>query len=383
MFDVAVVGAGMAGLVCAQRLQRMGYQVVVLEKSRGLGGRVATRRLQDTWADHGLRCLEDQGAFSQILIEKLLEQDVIHRWTDVVHTLNGDILNGETLQESDRHPRYGAATGITAIAKFLATSLEIGRGQRVEAIAPTPEQIWALTLEAEKETKSVFAKSLVLAIPAPQILPLLEPFAARMPELWAAVQSVRFDPCITAIATYPPEYYAQLADLPWKALRFSQPSDLASDLAWIGLESSKHLESRQPVIVAQSSAQFADRHLEATDLPSVGRYLLATVQDFLPWLSHPETLQVHRWRYGLVAQPIADFCLGTSQPLPLVCSGDWCGGDQLESALRSGWTAAEQTAILLQNRGMVGGDRSENSADLTFADLLRAILHPHPPTPSP
>lgn len=51
MFDVAIIGAGMSGLICAQELQQAGYRVVVVEKSRGLGGRVTTRRLQDTCAD--------------------------------------------------------------------------------------------------------------------------------------------------------------------------------------------------------------------------------------------------------------------------------------------------------------------------------------------
>lgn len=49
-FDVAVIGAGMAGLICAQQLQRAGYSVVMLEKSRGVGGRMATRRVSDTRA---------------------------------------------------------------------------------------------------------------------------------------------------------------------------------------------------------------------------------------------------------------------------------------------------------------------------------------------
>ena len=45
MTDIAVIGAGIAGLVCAQQLSQAGYSVVVVEKSRGLGGRLATRRL--------------------------------------------------------------------------------------------------------------------------------------------------------------------------------------------------------------------------------------------------------------------------------------------------------------------------------------------------
>ena len=72
MFDVAIIGAGLAGLTCAQQLHQVGYQVVIIEKSRGVGGRVATRRLQDTRADHGVRYLEPQGKLLQQLIDLLV-----------------------------------------------------------------------------------------------------------------------------------------------------------------------------------------------------------------------------------------------------------------------------------------------------------------------
>ena len=48
IFDVAVIGAGMAGLTCAQALCQSDQNVIVLDKSRGVGGRMATRRLHDT-----------------------------------------------------------------------------------------------------------------------------------------------------------------------------------------------------------------------------------------------------------------------------------------------------------------------------------------------
>ncbi|HAJ60832.1 MAG TPA: FAD-dependent oxidoreductase, partial [Cyanobacteria bacterium UBA8543] len=63
-----------AGLTCAQQLHQAGYSVVVVEKSRGVGGRVATRRLNDTHADHGVRYLEPQGKLLQQLIERLLQR---------------------------------------------------------------------------------------------------------------------------------------------------------------------------------------------------------------------------------------------------------------------------------------------------------------------
>ena len=44
--DVIVIGAGISGLMCATELERNGYSVQVLDKGRGPGGRMSTRRFQ-------------------------------------------------------------------------------------------------------------------------------------------------------------------------------------------------------------------------------------------------------------------------------------------------------------------------------------------------
>src|SRR5678809_1601466 len=50
---IAVIGAGMAGLTCANELARADAKVTVFERSRGLGGRLATRRQGNLAFDHG------------------------------------------------------------------------------------------------------------------------------------------------------------------------------------------------------------------------------------------------------------------------------------------------------------------------------------------
>ncbi|PSB68094.1 hypothetical protein C7B61_02725, partial [filamentous cyanobacterium CCP1] len=142
--DVVVVGAGIAGLICAQRLRQMGHRVIVVEKSRGLGGRLATRRLSSGHADHGVRCLEVQGALTQGLIDRLCKCQILQPWVDRIHTFD---RSGILHLDDSPQPRFTSATGITSVAKFLGTGLEIWHGQRVKGITATAQQTWDLTLE--------------------------------------------------------------------------------------------------------------------------------------------------------------------------------------------------------------------------------------------
>lgn len=54
---VVVVGAGIAGLMAAQSLSNSGHDVVVVDKGRSPGGRLATRRINDATLDHGAQFL--------------------------------------------------------------------------------------------------------------------------------------------------------------------------------------------------------------------------------------------------------------------------------------------------------------------------------------
>ena len=51
--DAIVIGAGISGLAAATELAKAGCRTIVLEKSRGIGGRMATRRVGPAVCDHG------------------------------------------------------------------------------------------------------------------------------------------------------------------------------------------------------------------------------------------------------------------------------------------------------------------------------------------
>ncbi len=344
MFDVAVIGAGMAGLVCAQQLHQTGYKVVVVEKSRGLGGRVATRRLYDTCADHGACYLKPKGELLERFVQILCDRGILHVWTDTYKYSSAQL-------QPVASTCYVAPKGMSAIAKFLSSGLEIYLNQPVEAITLVDANHdlplhWHLTLHTNKDstltTPELTAKAVVIAIPAPQAFTLLQPLA-NIPAFLEQLRSVEFDPCLSVIAGYSEKLH-QRPD--WNAITFVDQCDLR----WIGLDSSKRLPvERSLVFVLQSSADFARRHLEA-ELQPIGQQMLARASEYLRLpLNQPQWMQVHRWRYAFPRSPLGVTYLVAQTPLPLVCCGDWCGGDRIEGAINSGIAAAEQI-----NRQMYG-----------------------------
>lgn len=354
-FDIAVIGAGVAGLTCAQQLHQAGYRVVVVEKSRGLGGRLATRRLQGTHADHGVcylkpkddpaQCPESNPfkAFLTTLLNPSEKSDhpILQPWTDTIHELDAE----GRLKPSDRAPRYASPTGISTIAKVLGTGLNIWLSQRVEAICLIG-QGWELQCEVEGTRSSLTATAIVSAIPAPQAATLLESIP-NATDILAQVRSIRFSACISAIAVYPSR---DLSTISWKGVTSAHDPTIG----WVGLDSSKQNSPSQPVVVVQSTAAFAKSHLETSDLNPIGQTLLNRAAQCLePWLADPETLQVHRWRYAFPINPLAEKFLSANTHAPLLFTGDWCGGNRVESAFLAGLATAKQINSQLQARSLL------------------------------
>lgn len=351
--DVAVIGAGMAGLTCAQLLHQAGYSTIVLEKSRGLGGRVATRRVGEIRADHGARYLEPKGRHLRRLVHVLSVHNIVEPWTDTTY-LYEPAKKALTPATSSWCPFYVAPAGMNAVGKFLGTGLEIWLSRRVLAMTPTDQGTWRLNLEASNGSEAVNAKAVVVAIPAPQALMLFEPIQTEIPgDFIAKLRTVEFEPCLSVIAGYSRDRQRDLAqrEIAWKTVNF--PHD--EQLAWIGWDSSKRSTAEMPVVVAHSSATFAQDYLEVEDLQPAGQMLLDCAGEYLQsWLNTPEWLQVHRWRYAFASRPLSETCLATTTPMPVVCCGDWCGGNQIEGALESGRAAAEEINRQLRHLPMAG-----------------------------
>ncbi|AFY69080.1 amine oxidase [Thalassoporum mexicanum PCC 7367] len=336
MKDAIIIGAGLSGLVCGQQLRNAGLDVAIVEKSAGVGGRMATRRLQGTWVDHGAQYLTVRDDGFGRFIDKLQEKNVVQPWTRIIHKLTPEGLQPPAPDEM--YPRYACPKGMTAIAKFLAAEQQIALSTRVNAVN-YHDRAWHLITDNQEP---IVTKSVVCTVPAPQMLPIFEPVLAAAPSFVKALQSIRFAPCLSLMAGY-----ADSESIPtaWQAIRVIDDPILS----WIAIDSSKHPDqAKQPVFVLQSTAEFARQSLEESNLELAGKPLLQQAGKLLAkWIAEPKWWQVHRWRYAFAEEALGVACLSTAEPLPLVCAGDWCAGQNVEGAYQSGLAAADSLLELI------------------------------------
>jgi hypothetical protein len=311
--DVLVIGAGMAGLTAAARLQRAGCRVLVLDKGRGVGGRLASRRIGGAAFDHGAQFITARTGRFAALVEDCRRAGAVEEW----HFGVGDT--------SDGHVRWRGHPAMTSVAKHLARGIDVVLETRVMALRTSRRQ-WS----AETETGAVFcAGAAVLTPPVPQSLAILKAGAVPVqPETRARLEGIEYERCLAVMAV--------LAG----PSRLAPPGGLApgdGPVAWIADNRLKGI-SAEPAVTIHATHAFSLEHWER-DRQESGRRLLDAANDWLG--ADVRTFQVHGWRYSKPLQVDERPCTMVSQGPPLVLAGDAFAGPRAEGAALSGWAAAE------------------------------------------
>ena len=308
---VAIIGAGMAGLSAANRLREAGADCKVFEKSRGLGGRMATRRVDTLQFDHGAQYFTARGARFQSRLAQWQDQGVVAEWSP---------------------GKWIGTPAMTAPARSLAAGLEVIREYRVTGLAGGPGH-WHL-VSADAPTSKTAGESfdaVLMAIPAPQVKPLAASAGIRFVEL----ERVRYAPCLTLM----------LAFEATTRLRESSLSPQDGPIAWIARNHSKPGRANSlETLVVHANPAWSKAHLEDT-AESTANALLWALRPFVGE-AEPVFQQVHRWRYARVEQAAGLPYLWDPTQQVGAC-GDWAGGPRVESAFDSGEALA---AALIRHR---------------------------------
>jgi hypothetical protein len=300
--------------------------VVVFEKSRGVGGRMATRR-SETGAsfDHGAQYFTARDERFQSFVDSWQHAGLIQRWGGRIVALR----HQDAEQDKSSTARFVACPGMNAICRNLAESLEVRTNKRVSP--PTRGQgKWFVSDDAGNDLGSFDV--VVVSAPAPQAAQLLQ----GSPHLARRASSVRTAGCWALLVQFP----ARLE------LDFDGAFAQDSPLSWIARNSSK--PGRHPDVetwVLHASADWTQCHLEEPP-EAIEERLLDAFWDATGVAAVPPSYVVaHRWRYALPTEPLADRYL-IDGDLSIGACGDWCAGPRVEGAFLSGAALAERLLAL-------------------------------------
>ncbi|WP_281426243.1 FAD-dependent oxidoreductase [Miltoncostaea oceani] len=312
---VAVVGAGLAGIAAARELVASGHEVVVFEKSRGLGGRLASRRADGgAVLDHGSPVIAaPAGSALRALIEATPAEDRV------------DLPDG-----------VAYAAGATRLPKILAAGLDVRFGVRLAALRAAGA---GLELGDEQGNTHGVAGAVVVTAPAPQAADLLAR-SPEPPERVAALRALAYAPAVMVLAG--------VALAPGAVIGPVAGGPLAS----VRRETAKGRADADGVapLVARLDAAASARLLDASDEEALALALPALAAVLGPGAPAPAWAQVKRWRYAVPEGRLDEEAVNPPGSRVIIAgdtvTGARFGGDDHHRVFDSGVRAARRVASI-------------------------------------
>ncbi len=309
----AIIGAGMAGLACAQALAADGREVRLFDKGRGPGGRMATRRAEigghTISFDHGAQYFTAQSQEFARQAAQWCAAGIAAPWV-------------ARFSDTPPHHRYVGVPGMSAIIRHMAGPLAVSWGCEVVSLERMAGG-WMVSLKGAGRAGPY--ETAVIAVPPEQAATLL---MNACPSFAARAAGVRSRPCWAAMLAY-----QQAPELEIDAARAG--SDI---IAWHARDNSKPGRGARATFVVHAAPSWSEQHLER----DAGDVAIALAHGFreLTGAPMPDHVAAHRWRYAQVVKPLGEAFL-LDQALRIATCGDWHLGNTIEAAWMSGRALAE------------------------------------------
>lgn len=346
---VAFVGAGLAGLMAARTLADQGISVQLFEKSRGRGGRSATRRMEvGLQFDHGAQYITVRDQRLANLVRSWLEAGLLAPWSGRVV----EVHERQVKEIPNQVQRYVAIPSMSAIGRHLAGDLPIQCSTLVTGITRVNDE-WFV---ASKDRIHGPFDVLICNAPPDQTRKLVIDHDVN----WLpALNGTRMDPCYSVMVAWTEKW-----QVPFDGAFLSD----STPFRWIARDSSKIGRPQDlDCWVLHASTAWSRENLERT--PDEVADLLIRQLPAIDGVKPPERLfaEAHRWRFAEASGAIEQDCLWDPQNRIGAC-GDWCRASRMEGALLSGMSMAGRIMGWL-HESFVPDERPVSVQQKLFADL--------------
>ena len=172
--SISIIGCGISGIFAALHLKNRGLKNIRLfDKSRGVGGRLATRRSSEGKFDHGAQYLKLDDIYDLPEIKSLIKNNILKE-TKVPNVYIGD-------------------DGMTSIPKFLSKDLSVSKEFKLIRINENKDKI-SLIFENGEE---IISDSIIFSSPIKQSIEILDRSSVNIDnDKFNGVRSLEYSPGI-------------------------------------------------------------------------------------------------------------------------------------------------------------------------------------------
>lgn len=298
-----VIGAGISGLNAAKKIKDLNLgSVEVLEKSRGVGGRVATRRTLGTRFDHGAqfyRLKKDIEALHQ----DWKNQGITHHWF-----------------VSEKGDHWCSKSGMTAFPKRMASDLDISLEKEIQTIH-YENNLWKLISNKNEEW---FCHNLIISSPTPQTVKLLSEVANEQVldmNAFAEIKKINYTKALIGLVTLEEKCMIDANGYiePQSGHFFSISDQMRKGVSDV------------PALTITMSPDFSEQEFEYADEVILEKIIKVFIAEYPQ--AKIKNAELKKWRYCQPQNQSKNLFLEIAPKLYLI--GDAFGGSSILGALRS------------------------------------------------
>ncbi len=314
---IAVIGAGVSGLITAKELSRLN-KVVVFDKSRGIGGRMATRRTNEYQFDHGAQFFTAKSKEFKEFCNKAKNDDIIEEWNCNFAEIIGNKINKQYQFNNNNNPHFVSKPQMNNLCKYIAKDLNVLLGKQVKYVNFDNKK-WSLeTIEDEVFNDFDY---LILAIPSHQAINLIP----KKFKHFDIISNIKMSGCFTLMLGFKEKLSTE----------FNAALIKESNISWISVNSCKPQRPEGFSLIINSSNSWADKNIEG-DLEIIKEKMITSLRQIINFdLNNINYQNIHRWKYANAIPRQGNRSLYDPNFNLGVC-GDWLISGRVESAFLSG-----------------------------------------------
>ncbi len=322
MKTVAIIGAGISGITLANLLDKK-VKCSIFDKSKGVGGRMATRRAEPFQFNHGAQYFKVENKQFKHLLKPLIKNKILQPWkSNHIEVQNKAVIKRVKI---NNNKYYCGNTKMNSIVKYLArNNFSIKLSCKIQKVKKIKSK-WYI-YDTENTSYGPY-DWIIFTTPPNQATEIL----CKDFKYSDIIQKIKMRSCFTLMLGYKKI----------KKFDFDTALILDEDIKWVSIKNIYQEKKLYFNLLINSSYSFAEKNINSSrDI--MFNYLLRKTSDILNIeLDNYEHKDIHFWKYAM-AEKKNNFGSFLDDRLRIIVCGDWCMNGRVEGAFLSASNAVSK-----------------------------------------